>query len=57
MGTRENKLQKLQIPQKQNLTYDDFTCVFPIAVNFFSSGTLRTFPLELFHITYDIYSL
>ena len=35
MGTRENKLQKLQIPQKQNLTYDDFTRVFPIAVNFF----------------------
>ena len=36
MGTRENKLQKLQIPQNKILiTYDDFTCVFSIAVNFF----------------------
>ena len=58
MGTRENKLQKLQIPQNKILiTYDDFTCVFSIAVNFFSSGTLRSFPLELFQITYEMYSL
>ena len=34
MGARENKLQKLQISRKQNLTHDDFTCVFSIPVKF-----------------------
>ena len=57
MGTGKKTTSKASNSTKQNFTYDDFTCVFSIAVNFFSSGTLRSFPLELFQITYEIYSL
>ena len=35
MEARENKLQKLQISQNENLlTHDDFTLVFSIPVKF-----------------------
>ena len=52
MGTRENKLQKASNSTKQNLTYDDFTCVFPIAVNFFSLENPKNVPVRI--ISYNL---
>ena len=57
MGTRENKLQKLQIPQNKILLMAILPVFSQLSLIFFPSGTLRTFSLELFHIAYDIYGL
>ena len=57
IGTRENKLQKLQIPQNKILLMTILPVFSQLPLIFFPSGTLRTFSLELFNITYDIYGL
>ena len=58
MGAPENKLQKLQISQNEILRLTILPC-FLISWeiwNLFSRAPIRTFSLELFHITYYIYS-
>ena len=46
MGTRANKLQKLQIPPNKILLMTVLPVFSQLLLIFFSSGTLRTFPLE-----------
>ena len=54
MGVRENKLQKPQISQINEINMHDD--VFSILVKFEICFLGLPFPLELFHITYHIYS-
>ena len=60
MEARENKLQKLQISQNENLlTHDDFTFVFsiPVKLKFIFSGShKKLFFLALLQLTDYIYS-
>ena len=59
MGAQENKLQKAQFAQNEILRMLIFNLCFLNSCemwNLFSRASIRTFSLQLFYITYYIYS-